>query len=379
MLNSLIVSENDTKNLTVISRQNVLEKDFTVYGSVENPLFLAKDVAEWIDYAKTSEGFYNVSMMLKSIDDDEKLTINIVDSENKAHNQSFVTENGLYEILMLSRKPIAKQFKKEVKKILHQIRLTGGYTVPRTFADALRLAAEQQERIALMQPKAECYDELIDATGLFNLQTTSKMLGVNFNWFKNCLIDNEYLYRGSHDTLLPYANRKNIFVVKEWTKNGIAGFQTLVTPKGTDILRTLFKVWGKDKDDSKKILEETTESFIEKGEKEYQKIMDETAGNYLERAIENCPDCNHTILDLSESFSIEQVAKIIEEPEVTVLNFIAAKGWIDPETKKPLLPLKYIDSNGRITVDGKDKIVSAFFTIKKTEKGMKAFSCGKGE
>lgn len=127
-----------------------------------------------------------------------------------------------------------------------------------------------------------------------------------------------------------------------------------------------------------KVLEETP-AFIEKREKEYQKIMNETAGNYLERAIKNCPECNHTIVDLSESFSIEQVAKIIEEPEETVLNFIAAKGWIDPETKKPLLPLKYIDSNGRITVDGKDKIVSAFFTIKKTEKGMKAFSCGKGE
>lgn len=38
-----------------------------------------------------------------------------------------MTEDGLYEVLMTSRKPIAKQFKKEVKKILKEIRLTGGY------------------------------------------------------------------------------------------------------------------------------------------------------------------------------------------------------------------------------------------------------------
>lgn len=73
MTNSLNVSDNDTRNLTVISRQNVLDKDFTVYGSVENPLFLAKDVAEWIDYTKTSKGAFDVSNMLKSIDEDEKM------------------------------------------------------------------------------------------------------------------------------------------------------------------------------------------------------------------------------------------------------------------------------------------------------------------
>ena len=37
----------------------------------------------------------------------------------------FLTENGLYEVLMMSRKPIAKKFKKEVKRILHDLRLNG--------------------------------------------------------------------------------------------------------------------------------------------------------------------------------------------------------------------------------------------------------------
>ena len=41
----------------------------------------------------------------------------------------FLTEDGLYEVLMQSRKPKAKEFKKEVKKILKSIRKTGGYSV----------------------------------------------------------------------------------------------------------------------------------------------------------------------------------------------------------------------------------------------------------
>ena len=98
--------------IKVINEQTVLGKNFRIYGTFENPLFLAKDVAEWIDYSKTKEGFYQVSQMLANVDDDEKLTINILNSEGKAHNQSFLTENGLYEVLMLSRKPIAKQFNK---------------------------------------------------------------------------------------------------------------------------------------------------------------------------------------------------------------------------------------------------------------------------
>lgn len=112
------------KNLQVIKQQQILGKNFKVYGTVENPLFLAKDVAEWIDYSKTSEGYYNVSKMLMSIDEDEKVTIT---NSNSGGNKLYLTEDGLYEVLMQSRKAIAKKFKKEVKTILRQIRITGGY------------------------------------------------------------------------------------------------------------------------------------------------------------------------------------------------------------------------------------------------------------
>lgn len=107
--------------LKVIDERVVFEKNFRVYGDFENPLFLAKDVAEWIDYDKEKVG-----QMLNTVDIDEKITSPIYYS-GQVRNMWFLTEDGLYEVLMLSRKPIAKKWKKKVKEILKEIRKTGYY------------------------------------------------------------------------------------------------------------------------------------------------------------------------------------------------------------------------------------------------------------
>ena len=111
--------KNEMTALTVVHEQVVLEKEFKMYGTKEAPLFLAKDVAKWIEHS-------NVSMMLNKVDEDEKV-LNNVYTLGGAQESWLLTEDGLYEVLMQSRKPIAKAFKKEVKKILKQIRTTGGY------------------------------------------------------------------------------------------------------------------------------------------------------------------------------------------------------------------------------------------------------------
>lgn len=112
--------------IQVLSETELLGHKFTVYGTAENPLFLAKEVAECIDYAKTSQGYYDVSRMVGTVDEEEKnLRTIFVDGRN--YEMWFLTEDGLYEVLFQSRKPIAKQFKKGVKEILKTIRKTGGY------------------------------------------------------------------------------------------------------------------------------------------------------------------------------------------------------------------------------------------------------------
>lgn len=57
--------------LKVLNEQEVLGKQFCVYGTAEEPLFVANDVADWIEHS-------NVTEMLRGIDDDEKLVSTIL-------------------------------------------------------------------------------------------------------------------------------------------------------------------------------------------------------------------------------------------------------------------------------------------------------------
>ena len=121
------------KEIKVINKSTLLGKEIDVYGSAEEPLFLASDVAEWI-------GHSNVTEMLRGIDEDEKLT-SIILRAGQRRNCNFLTEAGLYEIFMQSTKPIAKQFKKGVKQILKTIRMTGTYSASSGIDDKLKAAS----------------------------------------------------------------------------------------------------------------------------------------------------------------------------------------------------------------------------------------------
>ena len=99
---------------------NAQGHELNIYGTKDDPLFLAVDVARLIDY---STG--NTWNMLNSVDSDEKLFLNTLSSSKGNPNKWFLTEDGLYEVLMQSRKPIARRFKRAVKDILKDLRLSG--------------------------------------------------------------------------------------------------------------------------------------------------------------------------------------------------------------------------------------------------------------
>lgn len=200
-----------TNSIQVLSETELLGHKFTVYGTAENPLFLAKEVAECIDYAKTSQGYYDVSRMVGTVDEEEKYLRTIfVDGRN--YEMWFLTEDGLYEVLFQSRKPIAKEFKKGVKEILKTIRKTGGYiatkqddTPEEIMARALTIANEtlarrekrlkeleadnqhQQEvieekdaKIAKIQPKADFAEVAFKAEGKVDIGQAAKILNLGF-------------------------------------------------------------------------------------------------------------------------------------------------------------------------------------------------------
>ena len=126
--------------LQIIDERELLGKEFKMYGDFENPLFLAQDVAEWIEHSKTS-------MMLEGVDEDEKLKETIFTS-GQNREVWFLTEDGLYEVLMQSRKPIAKQFKKEVKAILKEYRKHGKYD---SIEQQIMLIEDEKERTLTME------------------------------------------------------------------------------------------------------------------------------------------------------------------------------------------------------------------------------------
>ena len=89
--------------IQVLKQTELLGRRLTVYGTMQEPLFLAREVAEWIEHS-------DVSTMIRVVDTDEKVSMTNPNNVCGGQNAWFLTEDGLYEVLMQSRKPIAKQF-----------------------------------------------------------------------------------------------------------------------------------------------------------------------------------------------------------------------------------------------------------------------------
>lgn len=255
--------------LQVIDQREVLNKDFKIYGDLENPLFLAKDVAEWIEHS-------SITMMLKSIDEDEKLKIRPKQSLGLLTNNNeywFLTEDGLYEVLMQSRKPIAKKFKKEVKAILKDIRKKGVYMTdnkayqithnPDALADLLLQAGEQLKQKELtikeMKPKADYYDKILNNESLVTVSTIAKNYGMSAKKFNQLLHDLGVQYRQSGTWLLyskyqdegythvapfGYTDKNGAIKIRQrmkWTQKGHIFIYELL--KKNDIFPAIEKLW----------------------------------------------------------------------------------------------------------------------------------------
>ena len=248
------------KELAVIQQQEILGKPLTVYGDFENPLFLAKEVAEWIDYSES-----NVSKLVAIVDEDEKVR-NIITTPGGNQEAWFLTEDGVYEVLMQSRKPIAKEFKKEVKAVLRSIRKHGAYITPEKLEEVLlnpdtmiklcmQLKEEQNKNKVLqlqnseltvdnqiMKPKADYFDELVDRNLLTSFRETAKQLEVKEKAFIQFLLEKKYIYRDKKGKIMPYADKnKGLFEIKETfnEKTNWSGTQTLITPKRRETFRLL--------------------------------------------------------------------------------------------------------------------------------------------
>lgn len=228
--------------IKIINKSIFLNKEIDVWGSFENPLFRAKDVSDWLDLKNTPE-------IIKRIDEEERHKFNL---GRNGGDTWFLTVDGLYEVLMQSRKPIAKQFKKGVKQILHEIRTKGGYiattqndTPEAIMARALKIADEtlkrheqrvreletqteqqaqtidiQQKELTVAAPKVRYYDDTLASVDFVTTQQIANEIGMNANVLSKKLEEIGILYNQSRQWLLkmPY---------KTWNLHGTRTFPYL--------------------------------------------------------------------------------------------------------------------------------------------------------
>lgn len=223
------------------------------------PWFVGKDVAEALGYSNP-----------------QKALRDHVETEDRTVNESFtvngtkgtlINESGLYSLILSSKLPGAKEFKRWVtSEVIPSIRKTGAYMTQETLEAAIlnpdyllqvvtALKAETDKRKALevvnatltvdkaiMQPKADYFDELVERGLLTNFRETAKQLGIPPKKFVNWLLEHKYLYRDKKGKLLAYEQKNNgLFELKECVNERTqwAGVQTLVTPKGRETFRLL--------------------------------------------------------------------------------------------------------------------------------------------
>lgn len=243
--------------IQVYQQKEVLGKEFNIYGTWEEPLILAKDVADWIEYDKSS-----INKMINSVDEEEKVR-KIIPTLGGPQEQWLLTEDGVYEVLMQSRKPRAKEFKKQVKKILKEIRTMGYYLSPEFLNSpqcTMQLAQgyiqvtheneELKDYIEEIQPKVEAYDELLECSTALSFGDTAKLLGVKGMGRNNMIAylrDNHVLMNDN----VPYQKYVNegkfdLKQTKVSKPNGttITKTQTRVTQKGIDHILRMYRKDG---------------------------------------------------------------------------------------------------------------------------------------
>lgn len=109
----------------------------SVYGTPAEPLFKAKEVADIL-------GLTNPSDLIQRVDEDERAKFNL----GRQGETWLLTEQGLYEVLMQSRKPVARQFKAGVKALLKALRTGEQPATPSPSGTYLRRTARLMQSVS---------------------------------------------------------------------------------------------------------------------------------------------------------------------------------------------------------------------------------------
>ncbi|WP_449449528.1 BRO family protein [Streptococcus suis] len=219
------------------------------------PWFVGKDVADILGYSKSRNA------IALHVDEDDALKQGITDNLGRIQETIIINESGLYSLILSSKLPQAKEFKRWVtSEVLPTIRKHGMFATDDlldnpdfAIATLQKLKEEREERKRLeivnsqlavenqvMQPKAQYFDDLVDRNLLTSFRDTAKMLKLKQKEFIDFLLSNKYIFRDKKGKLMPYQQYNNdLFEIKESKNSNWEGVQTLVTPRGRETFNIL--------------------------------------------------------------------------------------------------------------------------------------------
>lgn len=233
------------------------------FGRVRSVL---KDGAPWfvaVDVCKAL-GLNQVTRAMSRLDSDEGGLLEVPHPQNadKTIEINAVSEAGLYHLILCSKKPEARAFKRWVTaEVLPSIRKHGAYMTDALLSrmdehpeliseyigklraenakanaarEALKKAEAENARLA---PKASYYDSFVGVESVTCLRYTAKELGVPQKKFIGYLLEKGYVFRDRHrsDRVFVRAGKRNdpLFVTRDfYLPNGTKSEYTLVTPAG---------------------------------------------------------------------------------------------------------------------------------------------------
>ena len=172
------------------------------------PYFVGKDVAEILGYS-------NPQKALRDHIDEEDKTLNDLFTVNGTKGV-LINESGLYSLILSSKLPKAKEFKRWVTSdVLPSIHRHGLYATDELIANpdiaiaafqALKeereksrqlmdTVAVQTQQIAELQPKASYYDVVLNCKDLLSITEIAKDYGKSAKWLNNYLHDNKVQFK----------------------------------------------------------------------------------------------------------------------------------------------------------------------------------------
>lgn len=186
-----------------------------IQGDDGEPRWVAADVAKVLGYSATAA-------MTRSLDDDEK-GVQILHTPGGEQELATITESGLYSVILRSRVPAARDFKRWVTgEVLPQIRKTGSYSAPlsddeivhRALQLTYRKVQELEAKVAEDAPKVAYHDEFVADEDLIQFRTLANQLEVGEKHLRQVLMARGWIYRRDYQR---WSNKKNGLVTEyQW-------------------------------------------------------------------------------------------------------------------------------------------------------------------